>query len=80
MCPSWSLEENYSLISDSVDKVIARKIDVDHGSSYKEVDGYTTAWLLYYLKDDEEAGKVFTEETEIKNNSLYQDVKINIKD
>jgi len=80
ICPLWSLEENYSLILDSVDKVIARKKDTDHGDSYKEVDGYVTAWLMYYLQNDEEAGKVFLgEDAEIKSNSLYQDVKINLK-
>jgi len=79
ICPLWSLEENYSLISDSVDKVIARKKDVDHGDSYKQVDGYVTAWFRYYLQNDNEAGKAFIgDNAEIKNNSLYQDVKSNI--
>jgi len=79
ICPLWSLEENYSLISNSVAKVIARKKDVDHGSSYQEIDGYVTAWLMFYLQNDEEAGNVFIgDNAELKNNNLYQDVKINI--
>lgn len=74
--PLWSLEENFSNLS-NVDKVIARKVDVDHGNSHHEFDGYMTAWFRYYLMGDEEAGKVFYgENPEILSNSLYQDVKI----
>lgn len=79
ICPLWSLQENYNLLPNEVDKVIARKKDVDHGETYKQVDGYMTAWFRYYLQNDNEAGKAFIgADAEIKNNSLYQDVKSNI--
>ena len=47
ICPLWSLQENYSLLPETVDKVIARKKNVDHGDSYKQFDGYMTAWFVY---------------------------------
>lgn len=77
--PLWSLEENYSLLPDSIDKIYARKTNTDHGNSYTNFDGYMTAWFMYYLQNDNEAGKAFTTNGELANNSLYQDVKSNIK-
>lgn len=36
-------------------------------------DGYVTAWFMYYLKDDTEAGKAFFEEqAEIKANGNWR--------
>lgn len=78
ICPLWSLEENYALLPETVDKVIARKKDVDHGDSYKQFDGYMTAWFMYQLKGDAEAGSAFAAGGELERNSLYQDVKTNI--
>lgn len=78
ICPLWSLQENYSLLPETVDKVIARKKNVDHGDSYKQFDGYMTAWFMYYLQDDTEAGKAFAVGGELSANSLYQDVRTNI--
>lgn len=77
--PLWSLEENYSLLSNDIDKVYARKKNTDHGDSYKQFDGYMTAWFMAYLKDDKDAKQVFTVDGELSKNSLYQDVKSNIK-
>lgn len=79
ICPLWSLEENYNTLPKDVDKVIARKKDVDHGNSYKEFDGYMTAWFRYYLQGDQDADKAFTENGELSRNNLCQDVKTNIK-
>lgn len=79
ICPLWSLEENYSLLPDSIDKVFVRKTNTDHGNSYTEFDGYMTAWFMYYLQNNEEAGKAFTINGELSNNNLYQDVKTNIQ-
>lgn len=79
ICPLWSLQENYDLLPDTTNKIIARKKNVDHGNSYTEFDGYMTAWFMYYLQDNQEAGKVFSENGELSNNKLYQDVKTNIK-
>jgi len=77
--PLWSLEENYSLLPDNIDKVYARKKNTDHGDSYKQFDGYMAAWFIAYLKDDKEAKKAFTINGELSQNSLYQDVQTNIK-
>lgn len=79
ICPLWSLQENYNLLPETADKVIARKINTDHGDSYKQFDGYMTAWFMYYLQDDDEAGKAFNIGGELSINSLYQDVQTNIK-
>lgn len=79
ICPLWSLEENYNLLPETTNKVIARKKNVDHGNSYTEFDGYMTAWFMYYLQNDQEAGKAFIENGELSSNTLYQDVKSNIK-
>ena len=57
ICPLWSLQENYSLLPETVDKVIARKKNVDHGDSYKQFDGYMTAWFVYHLQGDTEIAK-----------------------
>lgn len=76
--PLWSLEENYSLLPDNINKIYARKKNTDHGDSYKQFDGYMTAWFMYYLKNDKEAEKAFVgENAEINNNSLYQDIEKN---
>jgi len=41
-------------------------------------DGYLTAWMLYQLKGDDEAAKVFIgEDAEILHNSNWQDVEKN---
>lgn len=77
--PLWSLEENYSLLPDSIDKIYARKKNTDHGDSYKQFDGYMIAWFMTYLKGDKEAKQVFTIGGELSKNNLYQDVVTNIK-
>lgn len=78
ICPLWSLEENFGLLPDSVDKAYGRKTGVDHGNSYLQCDGYMTAWFRYYLTDDEEAGKAFFgENAEILSNPDWQDVRVN---
>ena len=79
ICPLWSLLENYGLLPDTTDKVIARKKDTDHGDSYKEFDGYMTAWFRYYLQNDKAAKAAFTKTGELLSNSLYQDVQTNME-
>lgn len=78
ICPLWSLQENYASLPDTIDKVMARKKDTDHGDSYKQFDGYMIAWFMYYLQGDQEAGRAFTKGGELSNNSLYQDVQTNM--
>ena len=70
----------YSQIPEDVDKVLAFRNDGDHGESLYYMDGYVTAWFMYYLQGDEEAAKAFAGSSpEIMNNSLYQDQRVDIK-
>lgn len=75
-----SLQTVYDSIPDEVSKVLARRTAGDHGEMLYYGDGYVTAWFMYYLKDDTEAGKAFFEEqAEIKANGNWQDVAVNSK-
>ena len=57
---------------------MGRLMDIDHGQTYQKADGYMTAWFMYWLKDDLQAGSIFFDDnTEILVNSNWQDVKIN---
>lgn len=63
----------------NVQKVMMRKIDIEHGQMLYEADGYVTAWFMWRLKNDSYAGFAFKgQNAEIFNNNLYQDVKSNI--
>lgn len=63
----------------NVQKVMMRKVDIEHGQMLYEADGYVTAWLMWRLKNDSYAGSAFKgQNAEIFNNNLYQDVKSNI--
>lgn len=78
ICPLWWLKECYDAIPDGVDKVIARQTGKDHGDMLQTADGYMTAWFMYYLKGDAEAGKAFFgKEAEILSNENWQDIKVN---
>jgi len=75
--PLEAMEHTYSIIPDGVDKVMARRNDCDHGEMLYFGDGYVTAWFMYYLQGDEEAGNAFFgENAELVSNEKYQDVKI----
>ena len=81
ICPLWSLNENFEAISDTTDKVMARRVGKDHGDMLRYADGYMTAWFMYYLRGDTEAGQAFFgENAEILFNENWQDIKINCKD
>ena len=70
-------QENYNLLPETINKVIARKKNVDHGDSYLQFDGYMTAWFMWQLQGDEEAAKAFTgENAELLSNPNWQDVRI----
>lgn len=61
-------------------KVMMRRIGAEHGQMQYSSDGYVTAWFMWQLQGDEEAGKAFIgDNPEINNNKLYQDIKINIQ-
>lgn len=78
IAPLWSLQENFSAISNDVTKILARRTNADHGDMLPYADGYMTAWFMYYLKGDSEAGKAFFgENAEILNNANWQDIEKN---
>ena len=75
--PLESMRKTYDNIPDDVAKVMARRNDCDHGEMLYYADGYVTAWFMYYLRGDAEAGKAFFgENAEINSNPLYQDVQV----
>ena len=78
VAPLSSLIENYNKISDDVFKVRARSVGTEHENMLEKTDPYMTAWMLYQLKGDEEASKVFIgEDAELLNNKNWQDIEKN---
>ena len=60
-----------------MDKVIARRVNADHGDMLRSADGYMTAWFMYWLKGDTAAGNAFFGmNAEILTNSNWQDIKV----
>lgn len=76
--PLSALVENYGKVSDSVTKVRGRAVGAEHEQMLARSDGYMTAWMLWQLVGDEEAGAVFVgENAEILHNANWQDVEKN---
>ncbi len=59
VAPLSSLIENYNNAADDIFKVRARVVGAEHEEMQRKTDGYMTAWMLYQLQCDEEAGRVF---------------------
>ena len=79
--PLESMQKTYENITDDVVKVLARRNDCDHGEMLYYADGYVTAWFMYFLQGDVEAGKAFFgDNPEILTNELYQDIMINVNE
>lgn len=77
ICPLWDMTNNYNAIPETVSKVMAREVGKDHGDMLRYADGYMTAWFMYWLKGDVEAGTAFFGEgAEILSNQNWQDIKI----
>ena len=75
--PIERMIEMYTKIPSS--KVMLRRIGAEHGQMLYSADGYVTAWFMWQLQGDEEAGKAFLgDNPEIITNSLYQDQQINL--
>lgn len=67
--------EGVKEICDIIDapKAAALRRGMDHGKMLYSGDGYVTAWFLWLLYGDTEAGGVFTgEEAELLQNPLYE--------
>ena len=65
-------------MSDNVFKIRARATGAEHEDMLLRTNGYMTAWMLYQLKNDEEAGTVFIgDNAEILNNKNWQDIEKN---
>ena len=78
VAPLSSLVENYNAMPDSVFKLRARVAGAEHAEIQMKTDGYMTAWMLYQLQGDEEAGKALTgENAEILHNANWQDIEKN---
>ncbi len=76
--PLSALMENYDKVTDSVMKVRGRANGAEHEQMLMRSDGYMTAWMLYKLTGDEEAGSVFIgKNAEILHNTNWQDVEKN---
>ncbi len=81
VAPLSSLIENYNGISDNVLKIRARAVGAEHEDMLTRTDGYLTAWMLYQLQGDMQAGTVFFgDNAEILHNSNWQDVQIGESD
>lgn len=79
--PLESMQKTYENITDDVTKVLARRNDCDHGEMLYYADGYVTAWFMYFLQGDAEAGKAFFgDNPELSANELYQDIMINMNE
>lgn len=68
------LQNIYNKIDNDVTKVVARRLDSDHGKMLTYGDGYMTAWFLWHLKGDNEAKAAFTE---LASNPAWADVAKN---
>ena len=76
--PLSALIENYEHVPDDVLKIRARAAGAEHEEMLMRTDGYMTAWMLYQLQGDEEAGRAFLgEDAEILHNANWQDIDKN---
>ena len=69
--PLDKMTEMYNKIN--APKLMARRIGADHDNMQFWADGYRTAWFMYHLQNDSNAGQMLTE---IANNPNWQDVKV----
>lgn len=78
VAPLSSLIENYNNMTNDVFKIRARVTGAEHQDMLNRTDGYMTAWMLYHLQNDEEAGKSFIgDNAEILSNANWQDIEKN---
>lgn len=78
VAPLSSLKESYNKITNDVFKIRARVKDAEHEDMLTRTDGYMTAWMLYHLQNNDEAGKIFVgEDAEMLDNNNWQDIEKN---
>ena len=76
--PLDKMEKMYAKISSP--KLMARKTGIDHDLTDSDMDGYVTAWMMWQLKDDQEAAKAFLgDSAELLANTLYQDQRLDLE-
>ena len=75
--PLQSQIENFENLPQGTFKVRGRVTGAEHDQMLAQSDGYMTAWMLYHLCGDLEAGAVFLGEApEISINTRWQNVEI----
>ena len=73
--PLASMEQNYDSIAGQP-VMMGRIKGVDHGDVLPRGEAYTTAWMLYWLCNDQDAAQCFVgDDAEMFHNSQWQDVK-----
>ena len=76
--PLESMKRMYSRIT--APKAMMRRIGGDHGQMLYSADGYVTAWFLWLLQGNEEAGKAFNGDSpELLDNPLYSEQAIDLQ-
>lgn len=76
IAPLESMQALYDKIPEGGPKVLARRDNADHGELLYYGDGYVTAWFMYYLQGDQEAGGAFFGEApELFSNPNWQDAQ-----
>lgn len=80
ICPLEGLQKIYDSIPVSTSKLMCRRNDGDHENMLYYGDGYMTAWFMYWLRGDTDAGKAFFgEHAEISANENWQNVKVSFQ-
>ncbi len=78
VAPLKSIIDTYNKMSNDVLKIRARVKDAEHEDMLVKTDSYMTAWFMYQLQNDEEAGKIFIgDNAEILSNKNWQDIEKN---
>ena len=73
--PIEAMNTMYDKISSP--KLMMRRTGAEHGQMLYMADGYVTAWFMWQLQGDEEAGKAFVGAApEIMTNPEYQDQRV----
>ncbi|WP_455716718.1 alpha/beta hydrolase family protein [Anaerosporobacter sp.] len=74
--PISEMKKTFETIPSDISVVMARLKNTDHSDVLWKSDGYVTAWLMYYLKNDSEASNAFYGgDAELLVNKNWQDFK-----